>query len=49
MERSAVNKNRRTALKEWETLCVHAKHHQTEGQRSAGIEWDMEKLLRSGS
>ena len=44
-----MNKNRHIALKEWERLCVHAKHHQTRGQGSPAIEWDMEKLLRSGS
>ena len=45
MERSAVDKNRCTALKDWERLCVHAKHCQTGGQESLGMEWDMEKLL----
>ena len=49
MERSAVDKNRYTALKDWERLCVHAKHCQTGGQGSLGMEWDMEKLLKSGS
>ena len=44
MERSAVDKNRCTALKDWERLCVHAKHHQTGDQGSLGMEWDMEKL-----
>ena len=48
MERSAVDKSRRTALKDWERLCVHAKHCQTGGQGSLGMEWDMEKLLRPG-
>jgi hypothetical protein len=45
MERSAVNKNRCIALKGWDRLCVHAKHC----QGSLGIEWDIEKLLSSGS
>ena len=37
MERSAVNKNRCIALKDWDRLCVHAKHHQTGGLET---EWD---------
>ena len=41
IKRSAVNKNRYTALKEWERLCVHAKHGQTGGQGSLAMEWDM--------
>ena len=41
MERSAVNKNRCIALKDWDRLCVHARHHQTGGQGSLGIEWDI--------
>ena len=42
IKRSAVNENRCIALKEWERLCMHAKHHQANGQGSLAIELDIE-------
>ena len=42
MERSAVNKNRCIALKDWDRMHIHAKHRQTGSQGSLGIEWDQE-------
>ena len=44
MERSAVDKNRCIALKDWGRLCVHAKRRQTGGQGSLGLSG----VLRSG-